>query len=1613
MRARNRHTKVWLLVVVLASVLNFPLIALSQAAEESSQTSPDNQSNNDEQAKEHDTRRKEFSERLRLIHFSSWARDTVVGLFFAREEPDRVEPTDEEKQSDPKLQNRENWKIKDEEELCALDAEVDLLASALLALREPDAVLNLYKLWYVDDANYFPKAGSNQKLAERGKKVLADIVEDSNKIADPNNWRTPAAPLIFAQAYRLRAWLRFFPRPDKSFQIAEESRVELFFRANVDLAKAANVLKAALGSFAKAGVASPEFKVETLARWASHYPGANGQPPGGLPKAQMLEDVRSANGETALARVNTPGAKRTNSSDAKDERLRVSLPAFRAVEFAVSYQEWLCRIYRELGDLVYRETGRSVTAPDAGSNSQPTALGWYSLARDHCYAGRLINYEHRGLRMEARELKDRLEWILAGRAFGGHELWRLSPLSTRNYVTPAIERLDVTLANLAQLQEKDAERTAGQLAVATDLQQRMADRKQLDQFYRFQAQRELTVGIMDLKSKVATFQGDMAHEDLERAENALQHYLLESSIGLSQQQYLGELERLQHQWLHQMLETAQQLQINGGFQDASETSVGELELSESTVAEGLNRMSSMPKIENPDQRAIDGVTQFLESLQPSPTQAELLKTWDRTLRPQRNPEIPRTTTAIRYAEWRAADYERARANLHWSLYKTKVLLREHQKRLDLLRGEEKITGEQIKGLWKKFRDQEQWALSDEDAKALETVIKPKLQEEVQHASNHLRRAVSELKNYQEKLAQVRRTVEEIKQARMKVEQAYESFVSLIQTAKSIPTTVAAGMATGTMFDAGDAIASGAEAVMQKLEGVLSGQIKAAELEADITNAETTVTQFLDKVDQVEKELRGKKAELDKALGKGRVLADYQPGGKIYAQFQEEERRLNETKKEMVTEIKKTEEQIENAQEFIDAADERELEIVYFQSVANGRAALGRLVSAYDQRDQLLGKLLSLKAQWEGVTQERQAAQELVVDFRRGLGERKQDLAAAKQAWTKSKEDREALSRDLQAQILAFDAERRELLKPARRMLTTELLEAMAPALALASLNALPQEQQESLDSANADLITIARWLYVLTGQQRMATLGAPCQSLYELKLARKEVARAWQEFHDRWSVAKLQTCVLTFSAADVTQYSVGNHLVFRTETVLPPGDEKQPVVDKRGWLFAASQAEITGPVWEYSPRKRSDGVPVFYLTHAVRQGTHGSLLHGVWAICEWPDTNGNLPQTVQNLPDAYPSLSRAGLVKVRGGSGLVTLPFYSPANDFPESGVLAPFSTCDDVRRHFLRLASTSSDLIASPLIDPLANRYFGHGLDQTWVFELREHRDSLQAVHIVLTHLLPPGRLQRDDGIGNLAGEIDNGFLTWLRDEYHPDRPPQPPPERKSIAVARQEAGKALRAYRDSPTRDLTSAQNALTEFAMLLKEERDSREAAQSALQNGLGRQHTPNASADAAAGLTSIVQPISLTDQLDEASALLNLLEQSLKKDHIEPLNKVADTLGRIRGHRDRLRKLAEKLREQNEHRKVLADYVDLLENIVETVRGENLTGFEQARLNTLLDGRAWDREVEDILWDKAADWLNVPNQRSDLVEYLLYKIEKSATGLQPVPWGRIGPPEAQHE
>jgi hypothetical protein len=1368
---------------------------------------------------------------LRNAGIPDWAAPTVADMFVAKKTP-RLDPQAKQPIA--------------EDQLNALDADIDALTMVFTRLRDPAASLTLLERWY----------------------------QYQNK---PTSLRTPAAALLKAQAYWLRSHQWFDPPPGRVVT-ATQSREDLFTEANKDLASAVGAIEEGL---------------QALDSWRKKP---------GLPSPRVEADIpKLSEGTTDLWK---------------------SFPAFRALEFEISYRELQATLRREQGDLLYRELG-SVTAARPADIGQMTSLAFYSQARDGLYLARMLDFGNRNLQSEAHQLMQRISWIRAGRAFGGIDFHDFEPYDTSTYVTNSLVDLNTKIDQLNKLSVDDATRTSQQLAWIENLKQHNADRQLIANAFKAQANRELTAQILDLRNKIVKVHSGDALQAVQRAESTLQTFLLTSQNDLSQTQYTGTLQRIRLQLESDILTMVHNLQRHAG---------------------PLSSLTFPADIQKQLEGDLAILKPFIASLPGTAAADRSWSLWNAGQTQQSLPGSLRSRIDILKQRWDMARSEQERREDFVAIYKLKASLVANQQDMTRLTTLEADADTKLADLWDRFREKKKGQVQDIEAQTLRDLVIPKLREQVSTLNQNLQRAKEIVRQFQERLAQLRRMIEDIKALQSRVEQTYEVVTGVIRTAKQIPVTIAAGMTTGTMIDVGSAVAASAEAVLNQVNGLLSGKLNEEQLFKSITAAETSLDGFLEKAEKVESELTQKQADLVKQQRIDAVNAQYEPGGTVYSQFKSQEAELQQRRDALTNQIAQKSAILTGIQGQLDAAEQQNLENLARQAAASAQIAFGELQQGYLESVQRVQALKAMHDRHESLLAEINRASELISFFKSGLQQKKDELNQSLVAKRKTSDEEKRLVNDLEARVAVLTTQLQELDNPRNsRMLTVDLLESLGPALALAELNPKPEQQQRLIDESNQCLLRAGRWIYILTGDPTAEGLANPCRSLRELELARDDLTRAWAAVKRSYAAARPKVFVLTFSEQDL-KGAVDGRLVFRTRARSidapkgePQNNSLQPIQDS---LLGPDARQA---VWEYSHPIPIKKTPTFYLTQSAAETDGHGVLTGAWLLCTWKQS----PAT-EVLPQTFPALERQGPLIVRSQGSATILPFALERNGGINARVLSDFQLRADVKDFVMRLNPAAEALLETPFQGQVNRQLFGLGLDNTWIFSVASSEQGespkpisltgLKKLQIVFTYLAPtanPGKRPR-----NLAPKIDLSFLQ--------DGEPASVPAPSSMPPSAP--------HDEQRKRRLASYRAMLNGTAV----PHDVR-TADVIINDNL------NATLKGAIGESTILTPINVQARLKEAVERLEGVYQELVTQYIQPVKDADKLIANLDVPANRMQSLVEILRVQNRRYEALATHIDALKKVQDFLQGRKLTDAQQEELLRLVD-LDWARIVDDGLQDK---------------------------------------------
>jgi hypothetical protein len=1391
--------------------------------------------------------------------------------------------------------------LRPDEALVALDAEVDLIATAMLALEAPNGVIALYDRWYPH-----------------------------------GNERTLAAPLLQAQAYRMSAWHLVDPPPGTLLADPVPDRMKLFEAANRRLAKAWLGLHLHTET-----LRSGESKLQTNRI-------------GGMIQFGRISPVW----ETDPAPPRQPVA------------------AFHAIDYAKSYLLWEARIARELGDLVYRETGSPAQLVERQGNgekaSQHTALGYYSVARDALYLARLIDLQDPELAREAQLVKKRTEWIRDGIGFGGQDLLKFEPYAQATYITHSLEELDSLLGELRNHESRRAATATGVATWLGNMRENKASRDLLRGAFATEARRQIQSRIVDLIEKCTGIHSRQLVARVEKASNKLDRLVAGFGNDLAIAQYRGELERFRLQLLTDLLTQLQDLERLGGLGAEIES--------------------------NADYQSVTG---FVTSLRGNdPIQSQINNAW-------RSITTGKTTMRTRVDQLRAR-IDIAHVDVQRRLRAIRLTDLDRQKkgislRLESLNAELVTNDKKLKDDFIKFKGDSANVLAGLDVN-LVNQITPRLKAEVSQLANRARQAREIVIQVQQKLTQLKHLVEDIKKARRDLEAAYDKTVSIIEIAKNIPVTVTAGMATGTMLDTGDAIASSAEAVLNKLVAVFEGRISSQELNQAIEEAEERVNGYLSKAEHIESELGKKKNELNDRIDQIRGVE------RLRQEYDRQVQHLKAEQDAITADMSATTSDLTRVSGEIERLGDEDLK----DQLAQARLTEKSSVAAYEQavleRDH---RVRLIAAQIVRIVQrdsESQQAAQLFATYRKSLDENILQLKDAQNdAEADQKTSDEKVLSAIEVELASLQAELEAMNKPANRIVAADFVRSLTPALALSSARIDPADIAAKKDRANDLILRSARWLYVLGGDSKAIALGSPASSLHELELARTSIVAEWDSIRASYSNTNHKVFVLSVDQQNIERLMTDGRLAIRTKATWPAvmGDSIKPKalgLDSTYYLPDRT-------VWSYSNPVMVRGLPTYYLTRAAAETNGAGILTSGWLICQWQTPDG---QTIgQPEPFVIPAIFRQGPIRVRWDGIVRSLPMAFDRNFGVNELVFDDFSRIENFKRFIDRLPDVNAQFLDEPFRSGQNQpHFFGLGLDNNWVFELRyrgcqegksvdrlakksDFADGLRLarVDLVLTYLFPVVRRQQHIASQtSAAAPVPNlKFLASL------PAPAQvaPMPLKKS-----EPSNAAIRAAIDS-------------ELNAILPSEHTTK-VAEKALKK------TGNADAQ-----TSILQPINVEAQFRAAMHLLRLLVTSLENDYATKLraaatrldglgsapNPLADDNGNdLSGGDFANRKpmplivnMTSELRLLNNRYKSLDQSITSLDDLINILNGVDLDEASGRQLNELLmepvPRDVWKRQlIEAIASEQAGSNAETPSQQQ-IISFVITQLRAHIEGAVP--------------
>ncbi len=829
---------------------------------------------------------------LRQRRVPAWAIDCAADLLIAQENWHAA-------RKNPAMRTQ----ITEADELCALDAELDLLLTAMLALNEDGtSITGLISAYY----------GEQEDPAYR-------------------QFRTPATPVLAAQAYRLTASQLFDPRTGQLGDVVPD-RMALFRLANEAYVKGAQILKASRGDIS----ASIPAKA-TLAAWITN----------GVPKIS-LNDLNNVQ----------------------------QLPAFHAVDFYKKYVSTEARLYADLGQLVLRETG-AAGAKGGGA----TALAWLGAGRI-LFTARLLDADDITLRTDAHELEKQIQWIQEGKGFNGADFYHFQPYTRQTYITAALRDLNRSIDELSRLKAGEVQRVAAQQTWLGNLQSNHASRALLQQAWKTQARIQLQAELLELNRYLEAQDRQMLELALHESRDELNSFVQQFAVDLDASRYTFELALLRTQFLTDFLDMVEQLARHGGVSDLKEGGVADLS-DFKIVDDFVNRLSpgmgDSASSAGPGQSARGG--QSIEAL--------IKSAWNEALT---STGRGRTTLDVLQGEARVASLERERADDRLLLFDHKIEYENLQAEVKAYRISKEEDNKNVADLWDAFAREKDEMLARAGEKRLGDTIIPRLRAQVQDVATRGHQATQALRRVQQQLKELQAIVNDIKAFRQGLDDAYSKAVDVISAARKIPVTITAGLTTGTSFDVGGSIADAARICIDRLDNFLQGKIQAQQLDEAIQKAQARVDSYLDKAQAVENELRAQQSKLQEGSWQ---LQDLQQTGALRKQYQERENAIKADMTRLDANIQAKEAQLSELQKTTISDERRDLANLANQAREREKIARTRVAGAFLQRGQRLQLLRAQIERIRQRDEEAQSAGKLLDRYRIVLANKAKQLDQAK------------------------------------------------------------------------------------------------------------------------------------------------------------------------------------------------------------------------------------------------------------------------------------------------------------------------------------------------------------------------------------------------------------------------------------------------------------------------------------------------------------------------------------------------------------------------------------------------------------------------------------------
>ena len=217
-----------------------------------------------------------------------------------------------------------------------------------------------------------------------------------------------------------------------------------------------------------------------------------------------------------------------------------------------------------------------------------------------------------------------------------------------------------------------------------------------------------------------------------------------------------------------------------------------------------------------------------------------------------------------------------------------------------------------------------------------------------------------------------------------------------------------------------------------------------------------------------------------------------------------------------------------------------------QAFLQAKVAYASLGRAMVERDDRVAQLLATKGRLVSLSREAANLSALAASYGAGLREKVQAVEGKLVDEKALSPDEQKLEKDLRAALLELEAELERLRRPENRLVTADVIQSIAPALALGQLRPTPADKQVLLDRANASLLRCARWLNVLGAGRQAIAVGTPCQSSRELRMAVADLDNLWKKVRSKYSGVQHKVLILSFGKDEIDRIRDGDRLTFRT-----------------------------------------------------------------------------------------------------------------------------------------------------------------------------------------------------------------------------------------------------------------------------------------------------------------------------------------------------------------------------------------------------------------------------------------------------------------------------------